>query len=99
MSNEYMEDDLELDLDASLEGDDAESDNEFESSIFDELDEVDFAALGIDPTMPTEAKPGSERKVMTLAARYAAGLPLWHGHDRYDHGPGAKGNFPLTFDA
>ena|SRR5918993_119752 len=52
------------------------------------FDEADFAALGIDPTMPTDAKPGSEDKVLTLAARYAAGLPLWHTEDRYDHGPG-----------
>lgn len=52
------------------------------------FDEADFAALGIDPAQPTDAKPGSEDKVMTLAARYAAGLPLWHTEDRYDHGPG-----------
>lgn len=47
----------------------------------------DFTALGIDPTIPTVAKPGSEDKVRMLAARYAAGLPLWHDEDCYDHGP------------
>ena len=29
---------------------------------------------------------------MMLAARYAAGLPLWHTDDCYDHGPGSVGN-------
>jgi hypothetical protein len=29
---------------------------------------------------------------MMLAARYAAGLPLWHNDDCYDHGPGSVGN-------
>ena len=41
----------------------------------------------VDPQIPTEAKPGSDDKVLMLAARYAAGLPLWHNSDRYDHGP------------
>lgn len=48
----------------------------------------DFEALGVDPYDATEAKPGSMDKVMMLAARYAAGLPLWHDSDCYDHGPG-----------
>lgn len=52
------------------------------------LSEEDFASLGIDPAQPTDAKPGSEDKVLMLAARYSAGLPLWHNDDRYDHGPG-----------
>ena len=51
------------------------------------FDEEDFAAMGINPTCPTVAKPGSEDKVQMLAARYAAGLPLWNEEDRYDHGP------------
>jgi hypothetical protein len=50
--------------------------------------DIDFVALGIDPTKPTTAKPGSEEKVLMLAARYAAGVPLWHNRDCYDHGPG-----------
>ncbi len=37
--------------------------------------------------IPTEAKPGSEDKVKMLSARYAAGVPLWHDSDCYDHGP------------
>lgn len=41
----------------------------------------------MDATSPTTAKPGSEDKVRTLAARYAAGIPLWHEEDCYDHGP------------
>ena len=52
------------------------------------FEEEDFLALGVDPARPTDAKPGSEEKVLMLAARYAAGLPLWHTEDRYDHGPG-----------
>ena len=36
-------------------------------------------------------RPGSEEKVTMLAARYAAGLPLWHNDDCYDHGPGSIG--------
>lgn len=59
---------------------------------FDDFDIEDFVALGIDPLRPTAAKPGSEEKVVMLAARYAAGLPLWHGDDCYDHGPGSVGN-------
>lgn len=52
-------------------------------------DEFEFEVTGVDPALPTVAKPGSEDKVETLAARYAAGLPLWHDSDCYDHGPGA----------
>lgn len=36
---------------------------------------------GIDPTLPTIAPPGSMERVFVLAARYAAGLPLWHPYD------------------
>jgi hypothetical protein len=51
------------------------------------FDEEEFLALGVNPSHPTVAKPGSEDKVIMLAARYAAGLPLWHDGDCYDHGP------------
>ena len=54
----------------------------------------DFEALGIIPTDPTSAKPGSEEKVLMLAARYAAGLPLWNKGDCYDHSLTA---FDLSF--
>lgn len=80
-----VNEDLELDnvgLDDS-EGNGAEGDD------FDEPFEFeDFAAMGIDPIKPTAARPGSEQKVLMLSARYAAGLPLWHNQDCYDHGPG-----------
>ncbi len=49
--------------------------------------EMDFEDLGIDPSCPTEARPGSEEKVLMLAARYATGVPLWHDSDCADHGP------------
>ena len=51
------------------------------------LDIEDFKAMGINPTRSTKAKPGTEEKVLMLSARYAAGLPLWHDRDCYDHGP------------
>ena len=52
-----------------------------------ELIENDFDFSDVDPLNPTGAKPGSEDKVRMLAARYAAGVPLWHDDDCYDHGP------------
>ncbi|MFK7818562.1 MAG: hypothetical protein AB8G99_07580 [Planctomycetaceae bacterium] len=58
--------------------------------------EEEIRALGVNPSEPTGAKPGSEEKVTMLAARYAAGLPLWHNDDCYDHGPGSIGS--LLFD-
>lgn len=63
------------------------SDEQLSSEYDGFFDEEDFRALGIDPSSATVAKPGSEEKVVMLAARYASGLPLWHGSDRYDHGP------------
>jgi len=95
--------DEEFDLDDELTGyhgsSEVEEQEEGESGVgFPEYDglfeEEDFIALGINPSQPTNAKPGSDDKVMMLAARYAVGLPLWHESDRYDHGPGeaiAKG--------
>ncbi len=69
--------DLDLAIGTELSLDEAEGEFELE----------DFAALGIDPCSPTPAKPGSAEKVRVLAARYAAGVPLWHDSDCYDHGP------------
>lgn len=60
--------------------------------------EEELKSLGVDPSAPTAAKPGSEEKVMMLAARYAAGLPLWHNDDCYDHGPGSVGNLFVEDD-
>jgi hypothetical protein len=51
------------------------------------LDIEEFKAMGINPTKSTSARPGTEEKVIMLSARYAAGLPLWHDRDCYDHGP------------
>jgi hypothetical protein len=74
---------VDPDLDAELE---VLGEEEFsESGEFLELE--DYLAMGIDPTQATRARPGSEEKVLMLSARYAAGLPLWHDRDCYDHGP------------
>jgi len=54
----------------------------------DDYDLEAYLSRGIDPMLPTAAKPGSEEKVLMLSARYAAGIPLWHNADCYDHGPG-----------
>jgi hypothetical protein len=60
-------------------------DYEFEDGATFDLEE--FVAMGINPSSPTTARPGSEEKVLMLSARYAAGMPLWHEEDCYDHGP------------
>jgi len=85
MALKYELDELEeTDVEYSDDyGSDFESDSEDMS-----FEDIDFEALGIDPSKPTTAKPGSEEKVLMLAARYAAGVPLWHDRDCYDHGPG-----------
>jgi hypothetical protein len=51
------------------------------------FDIEEFKAMGVNPVKSTKAKPGTEEKVLMLSARYAAGLPLWHDRDCYDHGP------------
>ncbi len=63
----------------------------FEAGIEEELGQDGLAFSGMDPLTPTGAKPGSEDKVKMLAARYAAGVPLWHDEDCYDHGPAHSG--------
>lgn len=80
---------IDFDLDDELEDTEAPISEMDEGSEYEEAnyEEIDFEALGIDPAAPTLAKPGSEQKVLTLAARYAAGVPLWHEKDCYDHGP------------
>lgn len=77
----YKDSALEIDSDTEV------LDEEYGSEYDESFEEFDYAALGIDPITPTAAKPGSEDKVRVLAARYAAGLPLWHDEDCYDHGP------------
>lgn len=66
------------------EFDDLDYDLDENTATFD-LEE--FKAMGINPFKATPARPGSDEKVTMLSARYAAGLPLWHDADCYDHGP------------
>lgn len=101
MSQELMDEEFVYVDDEALNADESEfsADNDSELVSFDD---IDFEALGINPGDPTQAKPGSEEKVLMLSARYAAGLPLWHNHDRYDHAPGqsaVSGFGGLKFDA
>ncbi len=51
------------------------------------FEDAEYSGFEVDPQIPTDAKPGSDDKVVMLAARYAAGIALWHNSDRYDHGP------------
>jgi hypothetical protein len=75
----------------SVVAEEVESDDADLAFKYDGLyDEDGFRAIGIDPVSPTVAKPGSDEKVIMLAARYASGLPLWHNEDCYDHGPGGR---------
>lgn len=85
MSLSYDLDD-EFETEGSLDLLDEDGVEEFEDGDAS-YDEIDFEALGINPGSPTHAKPGSEEKVLMLAARYAAGVPLWHESDCYEHGP------------
>lgn len=72
---------------------------EIDDLLFDaQFEEEDYRAMGIAPEEPTVAKPGSEAKVLMLAARYAAGLPLWHHEDCYDHGPGRRNELEADGD-
>ncbi len=87
MSFDYDLDELDADSQLELASSDEEFDSEFDEGEMS-FEDIDFEALGIDPGGPTAAKPGSEEKVLMLAARYAAGVPLWHDRDCYDHGPG-----------
>lgn len=85
MSFDYDVDEMESE---ELEYEAVESGTEYGSEFSVDFEEIDFDSLGIDPGEPTTAKPGTEEKVLMLAARYAAGVPLWHDEDCYDHGPG-----------
>lgn len=82
MSYDFEVDELEEETLFELD----EESSEFDDAL--EFEDIDFESLGIDPKEPTLAKPGSEEKVLILAARYAAGVPLWHLSDCYEHGPG-----------
>ena len=63
---------------------------DFSLENFESYFEPSRNTLGLDPKRPTSAKPGSVEKVTTLAARYAAGLPLWHTADCSDHSAAAQ---------
>ncbi|TWT55564.1 hypothetical protein KOR42_26910 [Thalassoglobus neptunius] len=73
--------DPEVDIALGIESVYSDDGAEFEEGV------EEFDICGYDPLTPTEAKPGSEDKVKMLAARYSAGVPLWHNSDCYDHGP------------
>jgi hypothetical protein len=89
MAFDFEEEDFDSETAVSVGG--AEDDGAFKeaSEEFEYYTEAEFRARGVDPVSPTPAKPGSEAKVLMLAARYAAGLPLWHDRDCYDHAPHA----------
>jgi hypothetical protein len=86
MAFDFEDENFDLD---SVVGTDQGEDGGYGSEEIEYYTEAEFRARGIDPLRPTAAKPGSEAKVLMLAARYAAGLPLWHDRDCYDHGPHA----------
>lgn len=84
---------FEVQGDQALVGFEAGSFQEFSDDGYDTnfdalFGEEEYREMGINPDDATQAKPGSEQKVLMLAARYAAGLPLWNNSDCYDHGPG-----------
>ncbi len=90
MSFDYDEEDEDVEVGYAEALVDVDENGEYDDGELN-FEEIDFEALGIDPAAPTAAKPGSEEKVLMLAARYAAGVPLWHNRDCYDHGPGEAG--------
>ncbi len=77
----------EFEVNPGLDDDDDDVISDYADDTGEFLDYEDFTAMGIDPVKPTVARPGSEEKVLMLSARYAAGMPLWHDSDCYDHGP------------
>ena len=83
----------EVEVDQALVGFETGTFQEFSDDRYDAnfdalFGEEEYREMGINPDDATQAKPGSEQKVLMLAARYAAGLPLWNNSDCYDHGPG-----------
>lgn len=77
---------FEVDSDLDFEDVDAEAVGDYDEAA-ETFENEDFEAMGINPVKPTQARPGTEQKVLMLSARYAAGMPLWHDEDCYDHGP------------
>jgi hypothetical protein len=89
MAFDFEDDDFGPDSAVSTERDENDGAYRDDGDEFVYYTEAEFRARGVDPVRPTAAKPGSEAKVLMLAARYAAGLPLWHDKDCYDHAPHA----------
>jgi hypothetical protein len=89
MAFDFEDDDFGPDSAVSTERDELDGAYRDDGDEFVYYTEAEFRARGVDPVRPTAAKPGSEAKVLMLAARYAAGLPLWHDKDCYDHAPHA----------
>ena len=58
MLNEYMEDELDLQLTEPETNNETLVDDDSESSIFDDMDDIDFEALGIDPNLPNHVGSG-----------------------------------------
>ena len=90
MAFDFEDDDFELDSAENAVAEEQETVYGEEGEEVSYYTEAEFRARGVDPISPTAAKPGSEAKVLMLAARYAAGLPLWHDKDCYDHAPHAE---------
>lgn len=95
--NEEME--VVLEEEVLVHEDEESTEETLTAAIAPVREQLDFESLGINPQTPTQAKPGSEQKVLMLSARYAAGLPLWHNSDRYDHAPGHSAMSGLKFEA
>jgi hypothetical protein len=87
MAFDFEDDDFDLDSAESAVAEEQDTALGEEGEEVSYYTEAEFRARGVDPVSPTAAKPGSEAKVLMLAARYAAGLPLWHDKDCYDHAP------------
>lgn len=49
--------------------------------------------IATDDFSPTEALPGSERKLQVLSERLRLGLPLWHPHDRRHYSDQTESDF------
>ncbi len=62
-----------------------DSPDEADEDYADSDPDADLAELkqqGVDPTKPSDAQPGSEERILHLAARYAAGQPFWQPGDQ-----------------
>ena len=76
MAFDFEDDDF--DLDSGIGTQETAEEGSYGSEEVEYYTEAEFRARGIDPLRPTAAKPGSEAKVLMLAARYAAGADQFH---------------------